>query len=57
MQRFGAAQASRLELRVLLPYSPDLIPDKLAWVDVKGKLGRGAAQTKTDLKARAHCIL
>lgn len=57
VQRFVAAQAGRLELYVLPPYSPDLNPDELAWAHVKGKLGRGAAQTKTELKARAHGIL
>jgi transposase len=44
-------------LCVLPPYSPDLNPDELAWAHVKGKLGRGAARTKTELKARAHGIL
>ena len=57
VQRFLAAQAGRLELYVLPPYSPDLNPDELAWAHVKGKLGRGAAQTKTELNARAHGIL
>jgi transposase len=57
VQRFVAAQADRLELCVLPPYSPDLNPDELAWAHVKGKLGRGAARTKTELKTRAHGIL
>lgn len=42
---------------MLTPYSPDLNPDELTWAHVKGKLGRGAARTKTELKARAHGIL
>ena len=56
-QRFVAAQASRLELCVLPPYSPDLPPDELAGAQVTGMLGRGAARMKTELKARAHGIL
>jgi hypothetical protein len=57
VQRFVAAQAGRLELCVLPPYSPNLKPDELPWPHVKGKLGRGAARTKMDLKARTHGIL
>jgi len=38
-------------------YSPNLNPDELAWAHVKGKLGRGAARTKADLKGHAHGTL
>lgn len=57
VRQFVAAQAGRLELRVLPPYSPDLNPDELAWAHVKGKLGRGAARTKAELKILAYGIL
>ena len=57
VRRFVARQAGRLEVHFLPPYSPDLNPDELAWAHVKTKLGRGTAQTKTELKTRAHGIL
>ncbi len=48
---FVRANAERLELFFLPPYSPELNPDELVWAHVKTRVAKAAVQTKDGLKS------
>ncbi|MDA8092428.1 MAG: transposase [Betaproteobacteria bacterium] len=50
VREFVEANAERLELVFLPPYSPELNPNELAWAHLKGKIGRSTIRTKAQFK-------
>jgi hypothetical protein len=57
VRRFVEAAADRIELLVLLPYSPETSPDGLAWAHVKARIGRAVSRTKDELKTMVRSVL
>jgi transposase len=57
VKRFVEANADRIELFFLPPYSPELNPDELAWAHVKTKIAKVTAQTKDELKAVVNHVM
>ena len=57
VRAFVQANADRLELFFLPPYSPELNPDELVWAHVKTRAAKATTQTKAELKSMVHQTL
>jgi transposase len=57
VRTFVAANAERLELFFLPPYSPELNPDELVWAHVKTRVAKATTQTKAELKSMVNRTL
>lgn len=54
VKRFVTANADRIELVFLPPYSPELNPDELVWAHVKKRVAKRTSKTKDELKSAVH---